>query len=298
MCDLTGTLGATSDMWVNPAKGQDLDRQEFCGRNQWVSSQCCVHLVKWNSMVVNQNTIKYIQNAKKEATKGTSLQEKTTVYRLYCKSYIGTLEGCSFLTIYPSPVEKWTQWTNRWNLTSLIHTKSVVKVDHLQLQTCKWNQGSLEEMKESTCCKCMCVGVITRIQETKGNTKQQQGSLFLFFLSVFLFFLMFSFYAFSLSLQGCLHDAGTLIVIQNDSNDCLSGLRTTAFPQDSYNGSMKAYSFEPEKRLPPNKTEKTILQKKTTHKFYSGPWFFEAQKTHLKKSSLKRHENWNLRCRK
>jgi len=66
----------------------------------------------------------------------------------------------------------------------------------------------------------------------------------------------------SLSLQGCLHDAGTLIVIQND---CLSGLRTTAFPQDSYNGSMKAYSFEPEKRLPPNKTEKTILQKKTTH---------------------------------
>lgn len=99
----------------------------------------------------------------------------------------------------------------------------------------------------------------------------------------------------SLSLQGCLHDAGTLIVIQND---CLSGLRTTAFPQDSYNGSMKAYSFEPEKRLPPNKTEKTILQKKTTHKFYSGRWFFEAQKTHLKKSSLKRHENWNLRCRK
>lgn len=50
--------------------------------NQWVSSQCCVHLVKWNSMVVNQNTSKM---RRKEAIKGTCLQEKTTVYRPYCK---------------------------------------------------------------------------------------------------------------------------------------------------------------------------------------------------------------------
>lgn len=197
MCDLTGTLSSTSDMWVNPAKGQELDKQEFCGSNQWVSSQCCVHLVKWNSI---GGKPKYIQNAKKkEAIKGTCRQEKTTVYRLYCKSDIGTLEGTTFLTIYPSPVEKWTQWTNRWNLTSLIRTKSVVQVDHLQLQTCKWNQGSLEEMKESTCCKCMCVGVITRIQETMGNTKQQHVCLF--FLSVFLFFDVFFLCFLSLSLS-------------------------------------------------------------------------------------------------
>lgn len=107
-------------------------------------------------------------------------------------------------------------------------------------------------------------------KNSRNQGKHETATGFSFsFLSLGLscFFDVFFLCSLSLSLQGCLHDAGTLIVIQND---CLSGLRTTAFPQDSYNGSMKAYSFEPEKRLPPNKTEKTILQKKTTHKFYSG----------------------------
>lgn len=79
-------------------------------------------------------------------------------------------------------------------------------------------------------------------------------------LSFFWCFLSMLSLSLSLSPQGCLHDAGTLMVIQNES---LSGLRTTAFPQDSYNGQMNAYSLAPEKRLPPTKLKKQYYKKNT-----------------------------------
>ena len=158
----------------------------FCGSNQWVSSQCCVHLVKWNNMVGNQNTSNM---RRKEAIKGTCLQEKTTVYRLYCKSYIGTLEGTTFLTIYPSPVEKLDSMKkqvkpNFPNIYKICGTSRSPATTNMQMDPRITGRNERINILQMHVCWC------------DHKNSRNQGNMFLF---VFSFSLSFFFWCLSLS---------------------------------------------------------------------------------------------------